>query len=125
MKTHLSLFSGIGGLDLGHKAVGTPVHQLVMRTFVGEPPAGQEVRHKNGDPTDNRLDNLEYGTRTENILDVYRQGKAWRTLTATDVREIRKSLAEGKGDTQIAREYGVTPTAISGIKHGRCYSWLK
>lgn len=110
---------------LGHKTAGTPVHQLVMRTFVGEPQEGQEVRHKNGDPTDNRLDNLEYGTRTENILDVYRQGKAWRALTVADVRKIRKGLAEGRTGGSLAREYKVSRTTINRIKHGRCYSWLE
>lgn len=110
---------------LGRKTSGLPVHQLIMRTFVGEPPAGQEVRHKNGIPADNRLANLEYGTRRDNILDVYRQGKAWRTLTTDDVLEIRKRITEGDKGADIARDFGVTPTTISAIKHGRCYTWLE
>ena len=110
---------------LGRKTAGIPVHQLIMRTFVGEPAEGQEVRHKNGDPTDNRLANLEYGTRTENILDVYRQGKAWRTLTVSDVRDIRQRLANGERNVDIAKLYGVSEAAISGIKHRRCYAWLE
>jgi hypothetical protein len=59
-----------------------------MLTFVGAPPDGMEVLHNNGDPTDNRLENLRYGTRTENILDVYRQGKVWRKLSVDDVQAI-------------------------------------
>lgn len=38
------------------------VHKLVAATFIGPRPDGLEVRHKNGDPTDNRPENLEYGT---------------------------------------------------------------
>ena len=56
----------------GHQSVvlrrgsnGIPVHQLVMKAFVGEPPEGTEVLHINGNPQDNRLSNLRYGTRTE------------------------------------------------------------
>ncbi|MFC7450554.1 NUMOD4 motif-containing HNH endonuclease [Rhodococcus daqingensis] len=45
------------------------VHRLVMRAFVGPCPEGLEVRHLNGDPTDNRLANLAYGTRSENAVD--------------------------------------------------------
>ena len=64
--------SGHMSVVLGH---GTPrilVHQLVMRTFVGESPKGVEVLYNNGNPQDNRLENLCYGTRTDNILDVYK-----------------------------------------------------
>lgn len=52
-------------IDLGRKYV----HQLVAVTFIGLPPPGQEVRHLNGIPDDNRVDNLAYGTRSENVLD--------------------------------------------------------
>lgn len=45
------------------------VHQLVLEAFVGPIPPGMEVRHLNGDPTDNRLENLAYGTHSENMRD--------------------------------------------------------
>ena len=35
------------------------VHRLVLLTFVGKPTEGQEARHVNGVPTDNRLENLQ------------------------------------------------------------------
>ncbi len=65
----------IRGLENEKKVVERSVHRLVMLAFVGLPPKGKEVRHINGIPTDNRLKNLVYGTRTENILDVYYQRK--------------------------------------------------
>lgn len=43
------------------------VHTLIMRAFVGAPPNNHEVLHKNHIPADNRLSNLKYGTRSENI----------------------------------------------------------
>ena len=110
---------------LGHGAVGSPVHQLIMRTFVGPPPVGEEVRHKNGDPTDNRLCNLEYGTRTENILDVFYQGKAWRKLDIEDVEQIRFGLCFGVSGAELAKMYVVSEQTVSSIKHGRTFSWLK
>ena len=110
---------------LGHGAVGSPVHQLIMRTFVGPSPVGEEVRHKNGDPTDNRLCNLEYGTRTENILDVFYQGKAWRKLDIEDVEQIRFGLCFGVSGAELAKMYVVSEQTVSSIKHGRTFSWLK
>jgi HNH endonuclease/NUMOD4 motif len=50
------------------------VHQLVLQAFVGSRPLGMEVRHLDGDPTNNRLENLCWGTRTENIHDAMRHG---------------------------------------------------
>lgn len=110
---------------LGHGAIGSCVHTLVALTFLGPKPEGQEVRHLDGNPLNNRVDNLAYGTRTENILDVYRQGKAWRALTAEQVLEIRERLAAGETGAALAKEYGVGQACISSIKHGRTYSWLK
>ena len=96
-----------------------------MRTFVVPPPAGEEVRHKNGVPTDNRLCNLEYGTRTENILDVFYQGKAWRKLNIEDVEQIRFGLSSGISGKELANMYVVSEQTISSIKHRRTFSWLK
>ena len=45
------------------------VHQLVLRAFVGECPAGMECRHLDGNPSNNKISNLKYGTRKENQAD--------------------------------------------------------
>lgn len=49
-------------------------HRLVLLTFVGPSPAGMECRHLNGKSQDNRLDNLRWGTPTENQMDRIRHG---------------------------------------------------
>lgn len=54
------------------------VHKLVLIAFVGPAPHKNECRHLNGDPADNRLENLCWGTRRENIMDSVRQGN-WMT----------------------------------------------
>lgn len=51
------------------------VHQLVLEAFVGPCPEGHEVLHGNHTPADNRLLNLRYGTRGENIKMDYEAGK--------------------------------------------------
>lgn len=45
------------------------VHVLVAAAFIGPRPEGMEVCHNNGDPNDNRLANLRYGTPSANHLD--------------------------------------------------------
>ena len=104
---------------------GQPVHRLIMKTFVGTVPENMEVLHNNGDPTDNRLENLRYGTRTENILDVYRQGGRWRELSIDDVEAIRFGLCGGISGAELSRMFDVSQSVISAIKCRRIYSWMK
>ena len=51
--------------DKTYKSYG--VHQLVMLTFIGDCPKGKEIDHINTIRNDNRLVNLRYCTRKENL----------------------------------------------------------
>lgn len=50
------------------------VHHLVASAFLGPRPDGMEVRHVNDIRHDNRVDNLHYGTRSDNMYDSVRNG---------------------------------------------------
>ena len=50
------------------------VHGLVLTAFRGERPHGAVTRHLNGDPSDNRLVNLEWGTGSQNQYDAVAHG---------------------------------------------------
>lgn len=50
------------------------VHVLVLTAFVGPRPTGHLVRHLDGDPSNNRLSNLAWGTSSENNHDQVRHG---------------------------------------------------
>lgn len=56
---HVSVAIGRGNSRL--------VHQLVLEAFVGPRPDGYDTLHLNHRPDDNRLINLRYGTRSENV----------------------------------------------------------
>lgn len=45
------------------------VHRLVLSAFAGLPREGQECRHLNGSQTDNRVENLAWGSHSENSVD--------------------------------------------------------
>ncbi len=71
------------------------IHRLVLEVFIGKRPEGMECRHLNGIKTDNRLDNLIWGTCKENTSDKILHGtdnrgeKNGRTIfTDEDVLEI-------------------------------------
>jgi len=50
------------------------VHRLVLSAFSGPAPEGTEGLHGNGDPSDNSLANLSWGTHSENQFDQVSHG---------------------------------------------------
>lgn len=108
------------------------VHRLVLETFVGPCPAGLECLHADGDPTNNRLDNLRWGTRLDNRADMRkhaqlyrrRQGATW--LSEETIRAIKRDLAAPDCPTQrvLAVKYGVHENTINNINRGYTHKWV-
>ncbi len=103
------------------------VHHLVLEAFVGPRPEGMECRHLNGDPFDNRPENLAWGTRSENALDKVRHGRCCFSgfigeknptakLNEAQVREIRKLDTNRALTRKIALQFGVTMKTIRRIR---------
>ena len=57
----------------GELRKGVAIHRLVVSAFLGPPPSPKcnEVNHKDMDPGNNRVENLEYVTRSENMQHYY------------------------------------------------------
>jgi len=101
-----------------------PVHGLVLEAFVGPKPKGKEARHLNGDKTDNRIENLKWGTRSENSRDQIRHGTA-KCLRQYGVAnhnykitpEIRSRIIgmRGSPQRQIARSIGVSQASVNRV----------
>jgi hypothetical protein len=125
--------------ETGHMVVNlgagsqTTVHRLVLRTFVGEPPAGYECLHINGVPSDNRLENLRWGTRLENKADerahaqLYGRMQGSTHLTIGTIREIKRELMNPRRPSQreLAKKYGVHYNTISNISRCFTHKWIE
>jgi len=102
------------------------VHRLVWRHFRGVIPVGLTINHKNGNKIDNRIDNLELMTVVENlkhasrVLDAFSRGEQhYRSrLTTEQVSEVRKRLAQGETQGEVASFFGVSRPSISNIATG-------
>ena len=104
------------------------VHRLVLEAWIGPCPDGCVTNHKSGDKTDNRLENLEYCTQSENMAHSYgyglspkpptKQGSACRLskLNEEKVLAIRSSSDRKPGYLKrLAELYGITPPTVSKI----------
>lgn len=95
------------------------VQHMVIETFA---PGSGLVLHRNDVPTDNRLENLYLGSRTDNAIDRSKNGG--RALTVQQVLAIREHLSSGESGASVARRYSISGAFVSRIKHRRLYSWL-
>lgn len=100
------------------------VHRLVARAFIGEIPHGHQINHINGIKSDNRLENIEICTPSENQrhranvlginLNWYRSPGAMK-LTEDNIRSMRTAAANGELFTEIAKKHGVSANCVSNI----------
>lgn len=102
------------------------VHALVLTAFNGACPEGHEGCHGDGNPTNNRLDNLRWGTRASNMAERTSHGadnggerNGMAKFDEVTVRTIKLRLSLGERVTALAREFGVFHGAISLIKNGK------
>lgn len=107
-------------------SVTTGVHSAVAAAFLGtKSNAAIQIRHLDGDRTNNNASNLRYGTASENQIDLYDYRGYHHRLTASDALEIRDRLKAGETGRALAKEFGVCESNISAIKKGRTFAWLK
>lgn len=108
-----------------------PVHKLVALAFIGLRPEGMVICHRNGKKTDNRAENLSYGTAEENV----EQKKAHGTflsgergpaakLTDSQCRRMLRLLKAGHAQTAVAKQLGVGVSTVWAIKTGRSRPYL-
>ncbi len=107
------------------------VHTLVLLTFAGPRPSGYEARHLNGVRSDNRAENLAWGTRAENLADRLRHGTILRgeaagqaRLTSQQVLAIRERLARGESLTSVAECFGCSMSNVRRIRDRKIWAHL-
>lgn len=107
-----------------NKKVTKAVHRLVCSAFHGRPtPKTLQVRHLNGDPSDNRPTNLRWGSQQENWLDRKAHGRGisgerhpMAMLTDPEREHIRWAIRKGLcSGRHAARMLGLSQACISSL----------
>lgn len=95
-------------------------HRLVLAAFIR--PSRLQCNHKNGNPKDNRLENLEYVTAKQNSIHrarvLKRNGGFKPRMGEAEVRLIFKRRKSGALLREIAAEVGCTASNVSYILKG-------
>lgn len=104
-------------------------HTVVLESFVGPRPKGHDALHGNGVPNDNRLVNLKWGTRKENMEDARRHGtlavrerSGSAKLNELRVRAILELSSGGWSQRDIAGAIGVSQPTVSAVLSGKRWS---
>jgi hypothetical protein len=112
------------------------VARLVLETFVGPCPEGMEACHNNGVRSDDRLENLRWDTKKNNMADRKLHGTQFHAngekhgqhkLNEMQVHIIRRYAKFGIPQRKIAKKFGVSDTTVSYIVHRKTWqhgSWL-
>ena len=113
---------GLHDMKVWDKSVST----LVCEAFNGPRPKGKQVAHYDGNSLNDKARNLRWATPKENEADKIRHDTKLRgekchgaKLTVGDVRKIKHDLSKGAMQTELAKQYGVSQTAIFYISSGR------
>lgn len=109
------------------------LHRLIAMTFIDNPKNKPCVNHINGIKTDNRVENLEWVSYSENELHAIATGlknhdkirgenSCNAILNKEKATEIKKMIENGVRSSDIARMFKVSPQLICDIKKGRRWS---
>lgn len=115
----------------GGRATRLSVHRVVLESFVGFRPEGMQALHGDGNPSNNRLENLRWGNASENEADKLLHGtKATGSrngaarLTEEMVAEILEAKRVGGkewGAGRLAKKFGVAVSTV--VRAGRGKHW--
>lgn len=126
------------GLRVDGETIERRVHHLVLEAFVGPRPPGMEGCHNDGDPTNNRVENLRWDTHKANVADMVKHGTyspppvrlgsrhPRTTLTEEQVRYIRAIESWPRGRRiEVAKHLGVSVKNVSDVKYRKTWRHIE
>jgi len=108
------------------------VHRLVLKTFTNECPKGYQCCHNDGNPMNNHIENLRWGSKEENAADKILHGTVPSgakhpnsKLTEAQVINIRTLYSNGGYTFEtLGQYYGVHLGTIHSIIHRKTWKHI-
>ena len=106
------------------KKMSFRIHRIVAEMFIPNSENKKTVNHINGIKTDNRVENLEWSTSSENIKHAFDCGlnkgncgekHGSSKLKESDILSIRNYFNNGKKQSDIAKMYKISASQVCAI----------
>lgn len=108
------------------------VHRVVLSSFIGPCPEGKEVCHRDGRRNNNRLDNLKYGTKKENMEDAIEHGSLsgsdrsyFSRIPIASVIEAQALLNSGLSLEAITEKTSLSISDVRKAVYGTVYQRIR
>lgn len=88
------------------------VHQLVAKAFIDNPNNYKIINHKDGNPLNNRVENLEWCTQKENVRHAIENELVIRTINTIDRETILTMLNNDFTYDEIAEKLGIAKGTV-------------
>ncbi len=122
-------------LSINKKTKQFLVHRMVAECYIPNPENKLEVNHKNGIKTDNRIENLEWNTRSENMNHKHNilnkcigESHFATKLSENDISYIRKNYIPRHkefGGVALSKKFKVKKAVISTIINNKTWKHIK
>ena len=102
-------------------------HRIIAECFIPNPYNKHDVNHINGIKTDNRAENLEWSTRSENVVHAYKTGLELPVIgvnhhsSKLDDESVRYIRQSNKSNYRLAKELGVDPSTIRDARNKKTW----
>lgn len=95
---------------------GYYVHRLIAETFIEKPDGSMQVNHKDGDKTNNCIDNLEWVTNAQNMKHIITLKGVYHTGRPFPIVE-EKSGKKFKSIASAAKYFKLNKSTVSKSMH--------
>lgn len=118
----------------GGEKKATRVHRMVAEVFLPNPEGLSEINHKDGDKTNNKVDNLEWTTGSENMkhrshtLGINIGDNAPNTKLTTEVVKLlrwMKDTGYPMNLTEMSKKLGVNTKYLSKVVNRRARIYVQ